>query len=185
VTVSGGSAADWSNQFTVLASYEGQGRLDDILSVVVSPERNGRFELAGLTPGRYRIQAAMDDIWLSTAVSVVVDADEVRSEPLILDMGRPGVPSVVRCVDPDSKPVVGCRVELLRPPGPLTEALWPIIFRSDGAGVVNLPPLEAGEHSFRVIGPEAEARQSTHSIRVRELTPEFSPSVLGVVIECD
>ena len=36
-----------------------------------------------------------------------------------------------------------------RPAGPLTETLWPHEWTSDGAGVVNIPTLEAGKHLLR------------------------------------
>ena len=183
VTVGGKSTANWNNQFHVLAAYEGRGRLDELLSILISPDMEGSFELAGLTPGRYRVQASMDDIWLSSSVSLVVDADGVRSDPLTLDIGQPGVPSVVRCIDAAGEPVVGIKVELPRPTGPLTRLLWPPTFTSDGAGVINLPPLEVGRHILCVPSLHKPAKQSKHTITIQELTPEFEPSELKLFID--
>jgi hypothetical protein len=183
VTVGGKSAKDWNNQFHVLAAYEGRGGLGELLSILVSPDKDGSFELAGLTPGRYRIQASMDDIWLSPSVSLVVDADGLRSEPLLFDIGRPGVPSVVRCIDAAGKPVVGIKLELRRPSGPLTDRLWPAMFTSDGAGIVNLPPLEVGRHVLCVPSLRDPAKRSEQTITIDELEPDFQPLDLKLVID--
>ena len=41
-----------------------------------------------------------------------------------------------------------------RPDGPLTKALWPKDFRTDGAGVLQIPPLETGRQTIRVQGAD-------------------------------
>ena len=154
MTVGGKAALDWRNQIRVLAAHQGRGQLDELLSIQVSAQADGRFELAGLTPGRYRIQAAMDDIWLSPSVELTVETDARPPGQVALDIGRPGVPSVIRCVDGSGKPQVGVEASLLRPAGPLSERLWPKTFVADGAGVINLPPLEAGRHNLRIKGKQ-------------------------------
>jgi hypothetical protein len=183
VTVGGKSTAEWDNQFRVLAAHEGRGALDELLSVQVSADKDGRFELAGLTRGRYRVQASMDDIWLSSSVPLTVDTDGVRAESLKLDIGRPGRPSIVRCTDRNGKPIVGMQVELDRPAGPLTKLLWPATFTSDGAGVVNLPPLEAGDHVLRVPSVRDPTKRAEHRFTVDALKNPPRPIVFDLVID--
>jgi hypothetical protein len=186
VTIDGKSTSQWNNQIRVLAAYEVQDKLAELLSIRVSPDKDGSFELAGLTPGRYRIQASMDDIWLSSSVSLVVKPDGVESEPLALDIGRPGVRSVIRCVDRAGKPVAGIQVELQRPTGPLAKVLWPVTFTADGAGILNLPPLEAGRHTLRVPSLQNAAdpaKRSEHTITIKELTPDLRPLELDLVVD--
>jgi hypothetical protein len=43
-----------------------------------------------------------------------------------------------------------------RPDGPLRDRLWPKVFAPDGAGVVRIPALEAGQHVVRVGNVEKE-----------------------------
>jgi hypothetical protein len=171
VTVGGKSASLWNDRFRVLAAYEGRGSLDNLLSISVIADADGYFELAGLTPGRYRIQSAMDDLWLSPSRNLIVAATDVKdagSHSLLLDVGLPGAPSVIRCVDNEGKSLAGdVRIYLHRPPGPLTDRLWPTTFVSDGAGIVNVPPLETGQHQFRVRKDGVE-----RSLLVNELLPD-------------
>src|SRR5262249_44603773 len=77
VTV-GGRAGVPVGAIRVLAAYEGKGhgRLAGALSVSATAQADGTFELAGLTPGRYSLQAALDDIWLSPSTVIeVTDRD--------------------------------------------------------------------------------------------------------------
>jgi hypothetical protein len=152
VTVGGKGARGWDNQLHVLAAYEGKGKLDDLLSLRVSAEADGSFELAGLTPGTYRVQAAMDGIWLSPAVRLTVTADGVPREPLTLNIGEPGAAGVLKLVNRHGEPARGIEATVVRPDGPLAAELWPAHFTSDGAGVLNLPPLEAGTHRLHFKG---------------------------------
>src|SRR5262249_57392724 len=94
----------WNNQFRVLAAYEGKGKLDEFLSLDVNAQADGSFELPGLTPGTYQIQAAMDGIWLSRSVRLTI-GPAARPEPLTLDIGEPGVTSVLKFVDAQGQPV--------------------------------------------------------------------------------
>jgi len=64
----------------------------------------------------------------------------------------PGGPVVVTVVDSAGKPVERQLVTVDRPARPLTDLDWPGDFRSDSAGVVNIPPMEAGKHTIHV-GP--------------------------------
>jgi hypothetical protein len=76
--------------------------------------------------------------------------------PLTLDIGAPGPASVVRLVDARGTPVCRAVAAIARPEGPLAALLWPAEFTSDGAGVLHIPPLEAGTHKFRIRGAAEE-----------------------------
>ncbi|MDB5307824.1 MAG: Carboxypeptidase regulatory-like protein [Gemmataceae bacterium] len=156
VTVGGKSPLRRAGQVRVLAAYEGKGSLDDFLSARGNPGADGAYELAGLTSGTYRVQAVLDDIWLSAAKLVTVKPGTAGPVELDLDVGEPGLPGVIELVDPAGKPRPGLEVTLHRPPGPLTRALWPDKLQADGAGVVQVPPLEAGKHRITIRGVDRE-----------------------------
>ncbi len=167
VTVGGKAVRGRDNQFRVLAAYEGKGKLDNLLSVDVNAEADGGFELAGLTPGTYQVQAAMDGIWLSHAVRLTVKADAAEPEALTLDIGEPGASSVLELVHRDGKPAPGATARVTRPEGPLTDLLWPAEFTADGAGVVHIPPLEAGSHKVRAPGAAEDQTLDAPALRDR------------------
>jgi hypothetical protein len=118
------------------------------LSAWATPQDDGTFEVAGLTNGHYRIQAAVDGIWLSDSVSVEVTDHDILN--LMLDIGQPGSPVALTVADGTGKPLIGQKVKIDRPVGPLTGLDWPADFLTDGAGVVNIPPLEVGKHKIHV-----------------------------------
>ena len=157
VTIDGAPASDWAGNIRVLAAYEGphRERLDRMLDIQTTAQEDGSFELAGLTPGRYVIQAALDDIWLSP--SVTVDVSERPPGPLTLTIPTPGGPALVKVVGSDGKPLRGRAVTVDRPAGPLAALLWPAEFKTDGAGEARIPALEAGRHTVRVKGTDVSA----------------------------
>jgi hypothetical protein len=131
----------------VLAAYRDRGFLNAALSVQATADAGGNFTLAGLTPGTYQLQAALDEIWLSPSVTVrVADRDPA---PVHLAIAAPGAPLVVHLEDRSDKPVIGGSIAVARPDGPLAEALWPRVWTADGAGIVFIPTLEAGPHTLR------------------------------------
>jgi hypothetical protein len=179
VTVGGKALEGRKSQFRVLAAYEGKGKLDGLLSVDVSTEADGRFELAGLTPGTYQVQATMDGIWLSRAVRLTIKPDAAPTEALTLDIGEPGAPSILELVHRDGAPVRGGTATVVRPKGPLTDLLWPAEFTADGAGVIQIPPLEVGSHTVRVKGAAEEQTLVIPSL----LDAQAKPVKVRVVVE--
>jgi protocatechuate 3,4-dioxygenase beta subunit len=175
VTVGGKAVQGRKNQFRVLAAYEGKGKLDGLLSA----EADGGFELAGLTPGTYQVQAAMDGIWLSRAVRLTVKPGAAPPEALTLDIGEPGPASVLELVRRDGKPVPGGTATVVRPEGPLTDLLWPAEFTADGAGAIRIPPLEAGGHKVRVTGAAGEQMLEIPAL----LDAQAEPMKARVVVE--
>ena len=155
VTVGGKDVRGRRSLFRVVAEYEGQGSLAGVLSRSVTPEMDGRFELPALTPGTYQVQAAMDNIWLSTSVRLKVSAVG-KMEPLTLDVGQPGPAATLRIVNQAGTPLPDVKATVARPEGPLADLLWPREFTSDGAGVLHIPPLEAGTHRLQVRGAAKE-----------------------------
>lgn len=157
MTVAGAAPTGRPGSIRVLAAYEGRpkGRLASVLNVETTAQADGSFELAGLTPGRYAIQAALDDIWLSPSVRVAVPDQSVQA--LTLTIPTPGGPAVVKVIGPDRKPIAGRAVTVDRPAGPLATLLWPAEFKTDGAGEARIPALEAGRHTVRAKGTDVSA----------------------------
>jgi hypothetical protein len=132
----------------VCAAYERAGSLNGILSVNTTAQADGAYELAGLTPGTYRVQAAMDDLWLSPAQTLEVKAQPPA--PTDFNIGGPGAPVRVRVTDEHGAALPGITVAVERPAGPLAMALWPKGFETDGAGIAWIPTLESGKHTVLV-----------------------------------
>lgn len=154
VTVGGRPPAGLHGRLRVLAEYQGRGKLAAYLSVRATPQDDGTFALPGLTPGTYRVQAAVDGIWLSETTTVTVAAAPVG--PLTLDIPSPGGPVAVHVTDAAGRPAVHVPVTVDRPAGPLTDLCWPPAFTTDGAGVAVIPALEVGRHVVHAGGRSAE-----------------------------
>jgi hypothetical protein len=148
VTLAGLPIPGRDEKIRVMAGYQGKGVLNDYLSVQTIAQPDGTFELSGLTPGTYLVQAAMDDLWLSESTTVTI-ADAAPA-PVTLDIGKPGGPLTVRIVGNGGKPMKARPVIIDRPKGPLNSLLWPAQWLTDGAGEVWIPALEAGQHTVRV-----------------------------------
>ncbi len=154
VTVGGRPPVGLQGRVRVFAAHQGHGKVDRWLSVWATPQDDGTFELAGLTPGAYRVQAAVDGIWLSAAQSLTV-GNSVG--PITLNVPALGGPVAVHVTDAAGRPAVDMAVTIDRPTGPLTDAYWPAEgFTTDGAGVAVLPALEAGRHIAQVAGRSVE-----------------------------
>ncbi len=130
--------------------------LDGALSLEATAQADGRFELRGLTPGRYAVQAARDGIWLSRGIELTIGADKDPA-PLALDIPEPGAPVTLHVVDRAGRPVADQPIGLVRPEGPLA-SLWPAGLRTDPAGTLTLRGLEAGRHTL-LIGDGKERRE--------------------------
>jgi protocatechuate 3,4-dioxygenase beta subunit len=148
LTVNGKSIAGQVGQFRVYAAYQDKGMLDELLSLWATPQDDGSFELAGLTPGTYKVQASLDGIWLSDTATLT--ASDKPQGAIHLDIPAPGGPAVIHCASAKGKPLCGVSLIVDRPVGPLTEMDWPAEFTSDGAGDVWIPALEEGKHAVRL-----------------------------------
>jgi hypothetical protein len=146
VVVEGDGQTISNGTLTVRAQFQGRGKLDELLSVETTAGADGRYELSGLTPGNYRVQAALDGVWLSPSVEFTVG--KRQQEPIPLTIQQPGGPVLVRLRgQPTGSPV---KLVANRPAGPLHDRLWPSHFLADGSGVVRIPALEAGKHLIRI-----------------------------------
>ena len=146
VVVEGDGETITNGTLIVHAQYQGRGKLDDWLSVETTAGADGAFELSGLTPGTYRVQAALDGVWLSPSVEFT--AGDQAPSPIRLTIAPPGGPVLVQL----SGQQKGSPAKLVvdRPSGPLCDRLWPKFLTPDGAGVVRVPALEAGRHVVRI-----------------------------------
>jgi protocatechuate 3,4-dioxygenase beta subunit len=154
----GGQFVDGRNaRIRVVAAHKGRGPLDEALSVEATAQADGRFELRGLTPGRYAVQAARDGIWLSPSIELTVGADQAPPASLALDIPEPGRPLVLQVLDREGRPAAEWPIGLVRPEGPLA-ALWPASLRTGPDGTLTLRGLEAGRHTI-LVGEEKERRE--------------------------
>jgi hypothetical protein len=150
VTIGGKPPADPRGTIRIRAAHQDQGALDEALSLETVADADGRFAFAGLSPGRYEVQAALDDIWLSPAASIEVRDRDLP--PIILAIQSPGAPVLVHLLDQAGRPAIGAALILDQPSGPLTASLWPKQWISDGAGMIVIPTLEAGRHGLHTAG---------------------------------
>ena len=158
----------------MLAACQGKGKLNDALSLHTTAQADGSFVLAGLTPGAYQVQAAMDGIWLSESIALAVGKQPRK--PLVLDVAPPGAAALVKLVDGRGEPVRDAEVAIARPAGPLRARLWPKILRSDGAGQLLLEGLEAGTHTLTI-----KHTGNPHQIRLP--AAPAPPSATRIVVE--
>jgi hypothetical protein len=149
LTFAGKPLGGQTGEFRVFAAYQGNGKLDECLSVWATPQPDGSFVLAGLTPGTYRVQAAMNGLWLSNSVETVVN--DKPPSAIHLDLPGPGSDAAIHCTSADGKPLAGMCVVVDHPAGPLVRWNWPAFFISDGGGDISIPTLEAGRHTARII----------------------------------
>jgi hypothetical protein len=130
----------------IVAEYQDKGVLNSALSIETTADAEGRFILNGLTPGTYLVQAALDDIWISSVSDLHVSGEKLQT--IRLAIPAPGAPVHIILLDHDGKAVVG-RATAIERSGPLA-GLWPKVLRSDGTGSIFIPTLEAGRHFLRV-----------------------------------
>ena len=157
--------ADGGSGVRVLAAYQGRGVLDDTLSHQRSPGLDGRFKLSGLTPGRYLLQAIRDGIWVSKSVELRLEANQAPA-PITLEIPPPGEPTAIILADPQGRPFANRAVTLDQPEGPFATT-WPANLRTDAAGRLVFPSLEAGSHTATV-----EEASDRATFTVREVSPD-------------
>ncbi len=150
VTVGGQSVLGLPSQFRVRAAYQGKGRLNDALSVEATAEADGTWTLAGLTPGTYQVQATRDNIWLSETRTITVGVGALPE--MTLDIAPPGVPVILALEDAKGKPLRNQEVNIVRPDGPLTTEIWPMLLTSNSMGLLRVDGLEAGHHVLTLPG---------------------------------
>ncbi len=177
VTLGGRPFINRNARVHIVAAHQGQRVLDSALGVEASAQPDGRFVLAGLTPGRYVVQAARDGIWLSSALELVAEEGKAPP-PLSLDIPEPGQTIALEVVDADGRPMAAETLSLVRPEGPL-KSLWPVNLQTDPEGVLIVRGLEAGQHTV-LVGD----RRTPHEIRVPEAGATASqPVVTRIVVK--
>jgi hypothetical protein len=162
ITVAGASPAGKPGRIRVFASYEGKEKLNPILSVQTTADADGSFELPGLTPGTYEIQAALDDVWFSE--SACLDTSSPPSQPITLAIPAPSSQTILKIVNPDGSPRPGVLLHISRPHGPLEKPFSPHEWTADATGTIDVPSLETGPHA--VMFENSTVSQSI------DLTPE-------------
>jgi Carboxypeptidase regulatory-like domain len=156
VTLGGREIGGRDARVWVVVAAEGRGALAGPFGREVTADPDGRFRLPGLAPGRYRVQAARDEIWLSRSVPLVIEPGK-DAAPIDLDIPEPGAPVAVDLVDRRGRPIPGLSFAIRRPEGPLAAAL-PMAYRTDERGSVIVRGLEGGPQSLVADGdPEPHA----------------------------
>ncbi|MCA9069847.1 MAG: carboxypeptidase regulatory-like domain-containing protein, partial [Planctomycetaceae bacterium] len=149
VTIAGRPISEYPGNVRIYAGYEGLGKLDQYLSIDTTANRDGAFSLEGLTPGRYTVQAALDNIWLSKGVKFNVTADSERKQ-LKLDIPEPGAGTIIELQNAKGAPLPNRSLNVHEPDGPITRILHPRIYNTDGKGAVWIAGLTAGPHRISV-----------------------------------
>lgn len=149
VTIAGKPIAEYPGRVRIYAGYEGRGKLDQYLSIDTTANRDGSFALNGLTPGKYTVQAALDNIWLSKGLKLEVTAD-AKLKPLKLDIPEPGAGTIIELQNKQGSPLPNRAIRIEEPNGPLTRILRPPVYQTDGKGAVWLDGLRAGRHVISI-----------------------------------
>jgi hypothetical protein len=175
VTLGGRGIEGRNARVRVVAAAEARGPLAVAFEREATAEPDGRFRFPGLAPGRYVVQAACDDIWLSRSVPVVVEPGK-DAAPIDLDIPEPGAPMALELVDERHRPIPGLSFAIRRPAGPLALAM-PMTYRTDERGSTILRGLEAGPQSF-----VAEDDPKPHAFAVPPARPGASPQSIRVEV---
>jgi protocatechuate 3,4-dioxygenase beta subunit len=175
VTLGGRGIEGRNARVRVVAAAERRGALAEAFSRTATADPDGRFRFPGLAPGRYAVQAARDDIWLSKSVPVVVEPAK-DAAPIDLDIPEPGATVVVDLFDGRDRPVPGRSFTIRRPEGPLAAAL-PMTYRTDERGSAIVRGLEAGAQSLI-----ADGDPRPHAFTVPLARPGTSPRHIPVKI---
>ena len=158
VTVNGKSPLGLPASVTIFARYRGLGKLDSVLSVIGTANADGSYELKGLTPGAYEVQAAIDGIWLSRPQSLEVPEGKVWTKKVDFDVPPIGDVAQYLLEQKNGQPLIERKVRLLAPEfsGPLAEALRTPEMYTDASGLLYLEGMAAGEHKLLVDGYDSE-----------------------------
>ena len=188
VIVGGQPVLGLPSQFRIRAAYQGKGRLNEALSVEATAQADGTFDLAGLTPGKYQVQAVRDNIWLSGTQTITVGVGALPE--MTLDIAPPGAPVILVLEDVKGKPLRSQEVQIVRPIGPLTDQIWLATLTTDSAGRLRVDGLEAGHHVLMAPGRGQEnydfdvpawtptAPLETRRIVLQAVTPESDSKLL-------
>lgn len=149
VSVASRNPANLQGRLEVVATHSGLGELDQYFTVIAQPDAAGGFKLPGMTPGKYRIQACLDRIWLSNTVDVNVTVGKTVPQ-IKLDIAPPGEFVALKVTDRGGKPLIGQRIIVRRPAGPMCDRTWPDYFTTDGLGKCPLEGLEQGRHELQL-----------------------------------
>jgi hypothetical protein len=174
VTLGGRGIEGRDARIRVVVVAEGRRALAATFGREVTADPDGRFRLPGLAPGRYRVQAARDEIWLSRSVPLVIEPGK-DAAPIDLDIPEPGAPVALDLVDGRGRPIPGLSFAIRRPEGPLAAEL-PMAYTTDERGSAIVRGLESGPQSL-----VADGDPEPHAFAVPPARPGATPD--GVRVE--
>lgn len=150
ITIAGQPLGTKPARLRILAAHQSDSLLHQYLDVETSADADGNFELAGLTPGIYHIQAALDDVWFSPTLSLT--AGDAPLAPITLDIPAPSAPLILQITNANGSARAGATLHISRPDGPLTSRYSPTDWPADGNGTLHIPTLESGPHTLTLEG---------------------------------
>ncbi len=149
VTVGGKSAAGLKATIRVVAVDDSKKALPWVYAIKATPDADGQFRLDGLVPGKYRVQASLDNIWVSK--TIVLNVTKAGAKGIELDILALGEPIEVKVLGEDGKPLPNEEVKPVLPSGPLTDIIHHGNLTSDAEGKVRLEGLPAGKHLLKIV----------------------------------
>jgi protocatechuate 3,4-dioxygenase beta subunit len=178
VTVGGKPVDGIDSSFRILAAYQGRGNLNSWLSIDATAQADGTFDLAGLTPGTYIVQASRDNVWDSPAQTIVVGE---KSLPVMtLNIPSPGMAVNLTVLDKSGRPIPGAQIHLPAPAGPISDTKWPNDLTTDGAGRLHIEGLDAGAQVITVFPPQSVRDEGGHTVKpLGTLTLQVPVNVKG------
>lgn len=152
VTIGGEAATGRDARIRVVLASEGRGAVEVAMRRETAADPDGRFRFGGLAPGRYLVQAARDDLWVSKPLTLVVEPGK-EAAPIDVDLPEPGPPIALQLADRQGNPVTAS-FSIRKPAGPLGD-LAPIAGRTDDRGEAIIRGLAAGVAMLMVDGDPA------------------------------
>jgi hypothetical protein len=148
VTVGGDSPRALPATTQILAKHTRPSLAYDAASMTAAAGADGAYEIRGLTPGQYELQASLDGIWLSGTKELLVPADRESDQIIDLKIDAPGDLAQYRLIDDAGVPIANQNILIKSPElaGPFAKQSRPAQLLTDGAGVLYLEGLSAGEH---------------------------------------
>jgi hypothetical protein len=148
ITLGGSPLASRPAHLHIRAAFQNPSPLAHYLDIDTTADADGNFELAGLSPGTYRVQASLDDVSFSPTLTLIDTPDA----PLALDIPLPSAPLTLQLSNPDGSPRAGAAVTLSTNDGPLADTLAPHAWTTDANGALLIPTADAGPHTLTLPG---------------------------------
>lgn len=121
---------------------------------MTAADANGAYELRGLAPGHYEVQACLDGVWLSAVETITIEEGFESDQTLDLDVLAPGDVAQYRLLHRVGTPLANQDVAITSAElsGPYAKLIRPSVIATDSAGVLYLEGLATGDHKIEIKG---------------------------------